>query len=521
MTRAMLLVAALSAVARVAHARAAKVTEVTPSTVYVDAGTADGLRAGASWQATIEGRAATVRVVAAATHDAVLEIDGAKLAVGAAIELPAGTVPPPPVGLAPPPIAMPPWQPHPAAESQIQVAATHEQPGVAPEAEHVRVTGEIALSAYLAGDTDKSSSTSFNDLALSSQLSVTDGPWRYDHLLEAHIAATPELFTAPLQHAQARFDVYLMRLAYTDGRYAAALGRQPAAPLGEFGVVDGARASAPLGAGVDVTGFAGLRPSTNLGLELIPHAGADVGWQTATIAGARARVDAGLAVDEYKGSLDRAAAAASASVSTKTLLVYGDAVVDLASDAAGQGARVTRAAGTVRDTRDKLTGTLSAGYDRPFVDRVYVAELPSTLILGPRSFAAGDLTYAYRPRLDLGTSANIAWGDGFTSGYADVSALWYRTSLRVIVAPHVILGSLADELGVRGGVGRPVWRGHLELDASLDRVWSNGETAFAELGRAGYSLPFWQRWRTAVSVEVAAGDGPLRLFAFALLGYRL
>ena len=70
MSRALLLVAVWSAIA---HARAAKVTEVTPSTVYVDAGTADGLRAGASWQATIDGHAATVHVVAAASHAAVLE----------------------------------------------------------------------------------------------------------------------------------------------------------------------------------------------------------------------------------------------------------------------------------------------------------------------------------------------------------------------------------------------------------------------------------------------------------------
>ena len=518
MRRALLLVAVLS---RVAHARAAKVTAITPSTVYIDAGTADGVRPGATWQMTIEGRATTIRVIAAASHDAVLDVSGAKLAVGAVIELPPGTTPPPPVTLAPPPVAMPPWQPQPAAEKEIQIAAAHEQPGVAPEAEHVRVTGELALSAYLAGDTDKSSSNSFNDLALSSELTVTDGPWRYDHLLEAHLTGNPELFTAPLQHAQARFDVYLMRLAYTDGRYAAALGRQPAAPIGEFGVVDGARASAPLGHDVDVTGFAGVRPSTNLGLEFIPHAGADVGWQPSIIAGARTRIDAGVAVDEYQSSLDRAAAAVSGSIAGKTLVAHGDAVLDLAGDAAGKGTGVTHAAGFVRDQYGKLSGSVSAGYDRPFIDRVYVAELPSYLILGPRTFAAAEATYAYAHDLDLGTSANIAWGNGFTSSYADVSGVWYRETWRVLVAPHAILGSLADELGLRGGVARPVWRGSLDADASIDRVWAVGDTAFAGLARVGYSLPFARRWRTNVSAEIAAGDGPVRVFLFALLAYRL
>ena len=510
----------LAALAGTAHA--AKVTAITPTTVYIDAGTADGLRAGATWQATIGGHAASVKVIAAASHDAVLEVSGATLAVGAVIDVPAAAAPPPaPVTPKPPPLVMPPWRPQPQAQREVQLAAQHEQPGVAPEAEHLRVSGELALTAFLAGDTDKSGSTSYQDIGLSSELSITDGPWRYDHLLEAHLAATPELFNAPLQHAQARFDVYLMRLAYTDGRYAASLGRQPAAPLGEFGVLDGARATFKVTNNADVTGFAGLRPSTNLGLEIVPHAGADVGYQTETVGGTHARVDAGVAIDEYKGALDRAAAAASASVSTKTVVVHGDTVVDLASDAAGKGARVTRAAGFIRDKRGRLTLGASAGYDRVFIDRVYAAELPSSLIFGPRTFGEADATYAYRHDLDLGTSASVSRGDGFTSGYYDVSATWYRPSLRLTLAPHAILGSLVDELGVRASLGRPVWRGNLELGGSVDRVWATGEAAIAGLGRAGYSFSFWQRWRTAVSAEVAAGDGPVRVFLFALLGYRL
>ncbi len=503
-------------------AHAAKVTAVTPTTVYIDAGTADGLHAGASWQATIAGKPATVKVLAVASHDAVLEVTGVSLAVGAVIDVPAGAAPPPaPVTPKPPPMAMPPWRPQPEAQREVQLAAQHEQPGVAPEAEHLRISGELALTAFLAGDTDKSGSTSYQDIGLSSQLTVTDGPWRYDHVLEAHLAATPELFNAPLQHAQARFDVYLMRLAYTDGRYAASLGRQPSAPLGEFGVLDGARATFRVTNNADITGFAGLRPSTNLGLEIVPHAGADIGYQTETVGGARARLDAGIAIDEYKGSLDRAAAAASASVSTKTLVLHGDAVVDLASDAAGKGARVTRAAGFIRDKRGKLTLGASAGYDRVFIDRVYADELPSTLIFGPRTFGEADATYAYRRDLDLGTSASVSTGDGFTSGYYDVSASWYRPSLRLTLAPHAILGSLVDELGVRASMGRPLWRGDLELGGSVDQVWATGEAAIAGLGRVGYSFSFWKRWRTAESLEVAAGDGPVRLFVFALLGYRL
>ena len=517
MRRALLVVAAL---ASVAHARAAKVTAITPSTVYVDAGTADGLRAGTSWQATIDGRAATVRVVAAASHDAVLEVDGAKLAIGGTIDLPAAAAPPPPVAVRPPPQPLPPWRPVPDAMQEVQVAAQHEQPGEAAAPAHTIVTGEIALSAFLAGDLSKDSSTSWQDLALSSQLTVIDGPWRYDHLVEARLAGSPELFNAPLQHAQARFDVYLFRLQYSDPRYAIALGRQPSATLSELGVVDGAHGSVNLGGGTQLEAFAGLRPATDLAMALIPHAGADLGWQTATASGTHARLDAGIAIDEYKGSLDRAAAAASASISTKTLVLHGDAVVDLASDASGKGGRLTRAAGFLRNRRGKLTAGLSAGYDQPFLDRAFVEEIPD-IVYGPRSFAGGELEYAWRPGLTIGTTARVERGDGFTSGYGDVLATWIQSRMRYTLAPHVIIGSLVDETGVRAGVGFPLWRGDLDLDGSFDRVWANGERAWAGLGRTAYSLSFWQRWRATGSLEFAGGDGPPRLFVFLLLGYRL
>ena len=254
---------------------------------------------------------------------------------------------------------------------EIEVAATHEQPGVAPEAEHVRVTGELALPAYLAGDTDKSSSTSFKDLGLSSQLAVIDGPWRYNHLLEAHITATPELFTAPLQHAQARFDVYLMRLAYTDGRYAAALGRQPAAPLGEFGVVDGARATVRRSAQASMSpGSPGCARRRTSGSSSSRTPAPTSAGRPRQSAGARARVDAGLAVDEYKGSLDRAAAAASASVSTKTLSCTATPWSISRAMRPGRAPASRAPPARARHARQAHAAALSAGYDRPFVDRV-------------------------------------------------------------------------------------------------------------------------------------------------------
>jgi len=70
-----------------AHARDAHVTATTRTTIYIDAGTADGLAAGARWQATIGGRSVALSVAAVATHDALLAIDGAAPAIGTVIAL--------------------------------------------------------------------------------------------------------------------------------------------------------------------------------------------------------------------------------------------------------------------------------------------------------------------------------------------------------------------------------------------------------------------------------------------------
>ncbi|HEU4729635.1 MAG TPA: hypothetical protein VFT22_17185 [Kofleriaceae bacterium] len=514
----------LAVIAPTASAGDAHVTAITTTTMYIDAGTADGLAAGAAWQATVGGRAVSVKVVAVASHDAVLELDGTPPAVGATIALPPGLAPPAPVVLRPAPAPSPVWRDDPGALGRVRIAASHEQPAPPPASEETRISGELALSTFVAADTTNSS-TSWEDIALASQLSVERGAWRYDHLLEAHLAGSPEVVVAPLQHAQARFDVYLMRLSYAPAgaAYAAAIGRLPGSSLAELGAVDGAQGHVALGPRLDATAFAGLRPASDLGLSLAPRAGADLGWHVTTVDGLHARVDAGAAVDEYKGSLDRAQTAASATLTTPALLAHGDAVVDLASDAAGKaGARVSRAAGLVRGRRGRLTASLQAGYDRPFLDRALVAELPD-LSLGPRTFGAVDATYALSRGLDLGGSARISRGGGMTSAYADLVTTWYAPDRTwyVTVAPHAIVGSLVDELGVRGDLVLPFAAWSLGAGGSFDRVSAGGELAWAGIGRLSGSRSFLHRWRTSLSFEVAAGDGPPRVFGFALLGYRL
>ena len=518
MKRALVLVVLATSAA---EARDARVTATTPTTLFVDAGASDGLRPGAAWTAAVGGATLTFRVAAVAAHDALLEVDGGgPPAIGASIPLPAGLVAIAPVALRPPPVVMPPWHDDPSVTRTVQAAAAHEQPVRPDEAGAERVRGELALTVFTGGDL-ANSSTSWQDLGLSSQLEIARGPWQYDHLIDAHLAGQPELFTAPLQHARARFDVYLLRLAYAPlgARYAGALGRQPGAPLAELGAIDGARLRLALGPRFDVTLFGGLRPADDLALSAAPRAGADLGWQRVT-GDTHARADLGVAIDARGGALDRAQAAGSLAVSRGVSFARADSVVDLASDATGAGARLTRLAGLVRTQVAGITASAQGGFDRPFLDRELAATLGDLagLRLAPRTFGELDVRYPLRRQLELGAMTRAAWGDGVWSGYADVSAAWIADRMRVTAAPHVILGTLTDEVGLRGSVDTPRFGWSFGFGGEVDRVVTGG--AWAGLGRVSASRSFWTRWRTALSVEVAAGDGPPRLLAFGLLAYR-
>jgi hypothetical protein len=240
MRRALVFLIAWTAIA---EARDAHVTAVTTTSAYIDAGTSDGLTLDSTWQATINGHAMTVRIAAIASHTALIELGTASsLPVGTAIALPPGLTPPTPVVPPPPPIAMPAWRDDPTALAVVKQQTSNAQPSPPSQSTETEVSGEIALSALLAADTSNSS-TSTQDLALSSQLSLASGPWQYDHLLEAQLVGSPEIFWAPLQHTQAQLNIYQLRLAYLPegASYAAAIGRQTGAPLAELGTIDGAR----------------------------------------------------------------------------------------------------------------------------------------------------------------------------------------------------------------------------------------------------------------------------------------
>jgi hypothetical protein len=519
------IIVTLVAAAGSSHAKPARVTARTPTTVYIDAGSADGLAPGLTWSTPVGGRAVTVRVVAVAAHDAVLEVDSAPPAIGTAIELPPSVVPPKPVVLRSPPMTLPPWQQPPAVLDQVQVAASRQQPRRPGDDDTTHVSGELALSAFVAADVGNTSSN-WHDLALSSQLAVEAGSWRYDHLLEAHFSGSPEIWRAPLQNAQARFDIYLLRLAYapTQGRFAASFGRQPGAPLGELGSVDGGRARLVLDPQFDVTVFAGLRPASDLSLLRAPRAGADLAWHASTVGGTRARADLGIAVDQYRGGLDRLQTAAAALVGTRELSAHADATLDLATDASGDGgARMSRVSAFLRGKHRALTASISGGYDRPFLARSLARELPE-LVFAPRTYAGVDARYTLRSNLDIATSARASRGDGFVSTYVDAAAMWWSGTrdLHVTTAPFAVIGTLVNELGIRGDIDLPpIYGANLGMGGVVERLTANGASSWAGLARIHGGRSFLERWRTSLSLEAAAGDGPVRLFMFALLGYRL
>jgi hypothetical protein len=243
-----------------------------------------------------------------------------------------------------------------------------------------------------------------------------------------------------------------------------------------------------------------------------------------TVDGVRARADVGIAVDQWGGHLDRLQSAAAALVGTRALSAHADATVDLATDATGAGGpRISRASGFVRVKQGALTTSITGGYDRPFLGRSLADELPE-LVIAPRTFVGADARYALRADLDVSANARESHGDGFASIYVDVAAMWRSRTrdLHIMAAPFTASGTLVDEIGVRSSIDLPpVFGATLGAGGVVERLTANGDTAWAGLGRIHAGRSFMSRWRTSLSLEAAAGDGPVRLFMFVLLGYRV
>jgi hypothetical protein len=525
--RLVLAVVLVPLAADLAHAREAHVTATTRRTVFIDAGAADGLVADDHWQVEAAGGVRTWRVLAVARHEAVLEVDGAPLpAVGTTLPLPTTlrppAAPPPP---RPPPQAMPVWRPELGASAlpAIRAEVARVQPALRSElvATQVRVRGELSASVFLGGDVT-GASTSWEDLSFASQLTVEAGDWRYDHLIDARVTASPEYLGAPLQHGQAELDVYQLRLEWAPpgGRVAAALGRQPSAPLGELGVVDGMRARVALGYGLDATVFAGLRPATDLGVSAQPRAGVDLGFGRSGVV--QARADLGLATDLWHGAVDRTQAAAAVTLGTPRLLLVGDLGVDAATDASGDaGARVSHASMRMRVRAGAWRASASGGHDQPFMTHQLASELPGT-ILGARSFGQLDAGWAHGG-FDLGAVARGSTGDGFSSVYTEISAASYdpTSGHRYFAAPHLVVGGLATLGGLRVGAARPWSAWALSSTAGLDHLSAGGSTAWSGFARLSADRPLGARWRLATDLEARGGDGPPRVLVFVLVGYRL
>jgi hypothetical protein len=116
----------------------------------------------------------------------------------------------------------------------------------------------------------------------------------------------------------------------------------------------------------------------------------------------------------------------------------------------------------------------------------------------------------------------VSLGEGFTSTYADLSGIWHAPDRLWLVtaAPFAVVSSLVDQYGLRGSLNLPFNSWSLGLDGSFYRVYAAGEDAWAGLGRLSGSRSISRRWRTSLSFEAAAGDGPPRVFLFGMLAYR-
>lgn len=537
-----------------------RVVANTRSTVYLDAGRDQGMREGMRWSTVMGGQPVTAVVLAVTATTSLVSLEGVAgpFAAGAELPLPVGrTRPARGPGRRPPPAPSPPWIPSLASGGMPHVEAERRaRSGPAAEGPRgwrgPRVRGELAARVSVSADLEGSSRSS-EDLGLSSTLAgELGGGWTWDHLFDLHVFARPELPQAPLQNPELRFDVYQARLGWTSrtGAFGAAVGRMRVAPGTDAGMVDGGTVKLVANRAVDVGAWVGVRPAVvDLTPELrAPSAGAFARLGAPLGSGLAAHADVALAVDAWRGALDRAFGSARAVLELPWhTALEAEAVLDGADDATltdpvtelprrgRTGVRVTRASGSAQTS---LGGGLldlraTAGRDLPVVTQALVEGLaslhPGALPIDTaRWFAFGSADLRLTSALFLRAGARADDGDdGLRSVAGDVG-------LRILdVGPvgsmawleaRAISGSVAEGLGGELGWEAPLAAfAHLTLSYAADswRLDSQRNPSWIHLGRLGLERHFGDHWRSAVSLEAATGGGPPRGFAFLLVGYRL
>lgn len=544
-TLALFAAASLAARAGRAQRSVARVVDATRQQAWIDAGRDDGLREGARWQVA---PGVELTVVAVTRRSAAITASRGSLpAVGQPVALPDERAAPPPPSPGPreAPRAPAPWDPSYAIGATPWLTAARGVPSESlgdpfdddPRRRPQGLRGEVALR-FLAGGSPGADTRGYQDLGLVSQVSAAwGGGWFHDHLVEARVVASPEVFYIPLQHPQARLDVYLLRFGYapSGSAYGVEFGRMPTLPGMAVGMTDGARVRwRPTGSPVEVSAFAGLRPdvaSTAPSL-YAPRVGASVRARFGGLGPVRARLDAALVVDGWNTSLDRAFTTLGAGFEYRSLLSFtGEAVLDLAPDAAARdGVRVTRA--ILEGRADLLRGGLrvsaSGGLDRPLYTSSLQAQIPGLPALPVRRFAALGVDGRAHARLWVFGAARASDDpDGLRSLVTEAGARLLDLPTRGSNASLMGRWSLGDR--VNGYGAHAAWSvmldplTHIDAGYGLDRLtWGdNAITTWAHRARVAGDRRFGARWRAALSYEASWGAFALQHLVFLMVGYRL
>jgi hypothetical protein len=523
----------------------AQVLDATHTRAWLDAGRDDGLVVGARWEPS---PGVAWAVVAVARRSAAIEATrGALPPRGSTVPLPESrsASPPPPPGPREAPPAPAPWDTRYALGATPWLpAATHTHPADPtddpfdddPRHRPRGLRGEVALR-LLVGGSPGVATRGYHDLGLVSQVSAAWGRgWTHDHLVEARVVASPELMFVPLQHPQARLDVYLLRFGYLPPGSAVGVefGRVATLPGAAVGPTDGARVRwRPDGGRVELSAFAGARPNgSNLAPTLAaPRAGASVRARFGDPGSVRGRLDATLVVDGWNTSVDRVFSTLGAGLDLGARAsLSGEAVLDFAPDAQGAGARVTRA---IADARvDLLRGALrlqaTGGVDRPLYTASLRAQIPDLPALPLRRFVSLGADLRAHARLWTFLSARA------TDDPTGLRVLVTDLGLRVLDLPgrgsHASLrarwglGDRVDSVGAHAAWSfllTPIT--HVEAGLGVDRFvfGDNAITTWAYRARIAGDHRFGARWRGAISYEASWGAFALQHLAFVLLGYRL
>lgn len=527
---------------------AARVVATTRTTAYLDAGRDQGLTEGLRWTAPLGGAPVTITVVAVTATTSVVSLEGATgpFAIGGELALPPGRSPPRPgPGPRPAPATAPPWIPALAEGGLRRVPHEPTAESASERARRARglsVRGDITARAAVGADLEGQSRSS-EDVGLSSVLAADWGGWSWDHALDLHVMARPELLQAPLQHASARFDVYLARLGWRSqsGRLGVDLGRSSAAPGTDAGLVDGGRVRFAANDLVEVGAWAGVRPDTlDLSPELRAPSAGIVGRFGSRGAGRlSARADLAVGADAWRGALDRAFATAHLGVDLPvSVSIETDLVVDAADAATGRsGPRLSRATAWARASawHGILAVSASGGLDDPFVSQSLVDRLsvlggddPVVPIEGRHVWGscAADVRVLERLTIDAGVRADDG-DDGYRSLAGDLGARLFDLGplgssawVRAQVLTGTVLEGVGGEVGWQAPLGTIV---DIDLSYAVDlwRVGPAQDPTWAHRGRLALQRRLGERFRTSLSLEVATGAGPPRGYGLLLVGYRL